>query len=158
MLCGKLANIIIQNVFPKNESFNVEKYQYHDDKMKQLYNILQTKATISIDELFYQCMRLEQSFREKYFDLISQTAVILLKREMIFEYDHLIKQSQHELHAHKTMYVAMDSIDLLMHTYEPDYNEVCHDYLKKNLIDPNIPKSKKSAGNITKIISYYLNL
>lgn len=147
MLCSKLANTIIQKVFPQNELFSVEKYQYHDEKMKQLYNILQTEEAITIDELFYQCMRLEHSFREKYLDLISQTAVILLKREMIFEQDHMNKQSQYELHAHKTIYVALDNIDLLMNTYEPDYNEVCQDNLKKNLVDPNIPKSKKSIGN-----------
>lgn len=89
--------------------------------MNYLYRVTQTEKPLSIDELFSQCMRLEKSFREKYLDVISRTAVTLLNKDILPENDRM---NQHELHAYKTMYVAVDCIDLLLSTYEPDFNEV----------------------------------
>lgn len=116
-----LHNIKSRNTAAVQDSF-LEKYQYHDVKMNYLYHILKMEKPFGIDELLYQCMLLEQSFREKYLDLISQTAVTLLKRELFFEHDQM---TQRELNASKTMYMAIDCIDLIMSTYEPDFDEVC---------------------------------
>lgn len=129
----KSINRIHENQFPESKSAVIEKYQYHSDKMKQLYRILNTENPLSIEECLRQCMELEQSFREKFLDLISHTAVILLKKEFILKCDG---NTQHELNAYKTMYITMDNIDLILHTYEPDYDEVEQE-LNKNSTDLN---------------------
>lgn len=120
----------------------LEKYQYHDVKMKYLYHVLQTDRPLSIDALFHQCMRLEQSFREKYLDIISQTAVTLLKKEIIPEHDQM---TQRELNACKFMYAAIDCIDLIMNTCEPDFDEVCKE-TNQHIIEKNRLKLMKNSG------------
>ncbi|XP_015364671.1 PREDICTED: uncharacterized protein LOC107162332 [Diuraphis noxia] len=124
----------------------IKKYHYHDEKMEYLNHVLQTENTKSIEELLCQCMLLKESLKEKYLDLISQTAVTLLKNEIFFERSLI---TQHELNAHKTMYITMDCIDLIMSTYEPDHYEVCQE-LYKNFSE-NKPKSDDeiSAVDIT---------
>lgn len=109
--------------------------------MKYLNHVLQTENPKSIEELLCQCIRLKQSLKEKYLDLISQTAVTLLKNEIFFEHSQM---TQHELNAHKTMYITMDCIDLIVSTYEPDYYEVCQELCKN--FGENKPKSVKYSG------------
>jgi len=125
----------------ENNSSFIEKYHYHEEKMKYLYHVLQTENPKSIEELLRQCMRLKQSLKEKCLDLVSQTAVTLLKKEIFFEHSQM---TQHELNAHKTMYIAMDCIDLIMSTYEPDHYEVCQELYKN--VGENKPKSVKYSG------------
>lgn len=126
----------------------LEKYQHHDVKMKYLYRILQTDKPLSIDALFYRCMQLEQSFRETFLSSISQTAVTLLKKEIIPEHDQMTRR---ELNASKVMYIAIDCIDLIMNTYEPDFDEVCKE-TNKNLKEKNRLKLMKNSGIGTCII------
>ncbi|XP_025202638.1 uncharacterized protein LOC112599790 [Melanaphis sacchari] len=128
-LCTKSTNKNHQNAFLEDKSTFIEKYHYHDEKMKYLYHILQTENSKSIEELLNQCMQLKQSLKEKYLDIISQTAVILLKKEIIFEHNQM---NQHELNAHKIMYITMNCIDLIMNTYEFDHNEVCQELYKNS--------------------------
>lgn len=113
--------------------------------MKYLYHTLQTEDTKDIEELLYQCMQLKQSLKEKCLDLISQTAVTLLKKEIFFEHSQM---TQHELNAHKTMYITMDCIDLILSTYEPDHYEVCQE-LCSNFVEHK-PKSVKYSGYLIK--------
>lgn len=120
----------------------LEKYQFNDVKMKYLYRKLQTDRPLSIDALFYRCMQLEQSFREKFLSLISQTAVTLLKKEIIFEHDQM---TQRELNASKVMYIAIDCIDLIMNTYELDFDEVCKE-TNKDIKQKNRLKLMKNSG------------
>lgn len=142
--CSKLAKTIVHNAFSESyKSYPVEKYYYHIDKMNYLYILLHKDKLLSIEELLYQCMRLEQKCKEKYLNLISQTSVILLKNENIFEYEQM---SRHELNAHKTMYIALDCIDLLMNTYEPDYDEACQK-LKNNLMSQHLLNLVSSPGD-----------
>lgn len=128
-MCVKINNPIIQNHFPEIKSAVIEKFHYHSNKMKYIYRLLKTENHFSIEECLCQCMRLEQSFREKFLDIISHTAVILLKKEFILKCG---KITQYQLNAYKTMYITMDNIDLIMHTYEPDYDEVEQESLNKN--------------------------
>jgi hypothetical protein len=117
----KSINRIVKNNFTENKAAVINKYQYHNDKMNRLYRMLETENHLSIDECLCHCMGLEESFREKFLDIINHTAVILLKREFILERGEI---TQYELNAYKTMYITMDNVDLILHTYEPDYNEV----------------------------------
>lgn len=116
--------------------------------MAYLYRSLQIKdnnnQNMSIDELLVQCMALEQSFREKSLRSISQTAAVLLKKEIILGHEQMTPR---ELNAHKSMYVAMDCVDLIMDTYEPDYNEACQVETKKQWAVYNQLKSMKTYGN-----------
>jgi len=107
-----------------------------------------TEKPLSVEELLYQCMRLEQSFREKFLDVISQTAVTLLKETVIFESG---RTNQHELNAFKTMYVAMDCIDLTLNAYEPDYDEVLQE-LNTKLTNKNLPKSSSAISECARLI------
>lgn len=120
----------------------VDKYQYHDVKMKCLYRILQTDRPLDIDALLYQCMQLEQSVREAFLNVISQTAITLLKKEIIFEHDQM---TQREMNASKVMYIAIDCIDLIMNTFEPDFDEVCKESIK-NHKEQNQLKLTKNSG------------
>lgn len=116
--------------------------------MKHLYRIFKSKNFLSIDELLCLCMQLDKLFREKFVDLISQTAVVLLRKEIIFNYGQM---TQRELNTHKTMSVAMDCIDLIMYTYEPDYNEACLHF--NNSMDQNFQNLTILSG--TYLIYYY---
>lgn len=140
-LYANSTDSIRQNVFLDSKSFITDKYQYHDEKMKHLYHILQTENPKSIEELLDQCIRLKESYKEKYLDLISQTAVTLLKKEMFNDYDLM---TQYELNAHKTMYITMDCIDLILNTYKSDHDEVCQE-LNKNSVEDQL-KSVNSSG------------
>jgi len=113
--------------------------------MKYLYHILQTEGTKDIEELLYQSMQLKQSLKEKCLDLISQTAVTLLKQDIFFEPSQM---TQHELNTHKTMYITMDCIDLIMNTYEPDHYEVCQELC--SIFDEHKPKTMKYSGYLIK--------
>ncbi|XP_029342358.1 MYCBP-associated protein-like [Acyrthosiphon pisum] len=144
-LYAKPINKDRENVFLENNSSFIKKYHYHDEKMKYLYHILQTEDTKDIEELLNQCMQLKQSLKEKCLDLISQTAVTLLKKEIFFEHSQM---SQHELNAHKTMYITMDCIDLILSTYEPDHYEVCQELYSK--FGENKLKSVKFSGYLIK--------
>jgi len=145
VLYAKSTNTDRQNVLLENKSSLIEKYHYHDEKMKYLNHILQTENPKSIDELFYQCMQLKQSLKEKCLNSISQTAVSLLKNEMFFEHNQMTK---HELNAHKTLYITMDCIDLIVNTYESDFYEVCKE-LHKNTRE-NQPQPLNDSGSIIK--------
>jgi len=134
-----------ENAFLENNSSFIKKYHYHDEKMKHLYHILQSEDTKGIEGLLYQCMQLKQSLKEKCLDLISHTAVTLLKKDIFFEHSQM---TQHELNAHKTMYITMDCIDLILSTYKPDHYEVCQELY--NDFGENKPKSVKYSGNLIK--------
>ncbi|XP_026807747.1 uncharacterized protein LOC113550231 [Rhopalosiphum maidis] len=125
-----------QNVILEEKLSFIEKYHYHDEKMTYLYHTLQTENSKSIEELLYQCMRLKESLKEKCLNLISQTAVTLLKKEIVFEHSQM---NHHELNAHKIMYITMDCIDLIISTYEFDHDEVCQEMYK--IPAENQPKS-----------------
>lgn len=140
-LCSKLTNKIVKNVFC--DSLFVDRYYYNDDKMNYLYRAMQSKKSLSIDELLCQCMQLEESFRENYLNLISRTAVTLLKKEVVPNHD---KMTNRELNAHKTVLVAMDCIDLLLSTYEPDYDEACQK-INSYLMNPNLQNTTNSSGS-----------
>lgn len=114
-------------------------YLYRSLKIKESNNQI-----LSIDELLVKCMALEQSLREKSLRSISQTAAVLLKKEIIFGYEQMTPR---ELNAHKSMYVAMDCIDLLMDTYEPDYEEACQVEMKKQWAVHNQSESINTFGN-----------
>jgi len=115
--------------------------------MNYLYRITRTEKRLSVDELLCQCMRLEQSFREKFLDVISRTAVTLLKVNAVFGSG---RTNPHELNALKTMYVAIDCIDLTMNAYEPDYDEVIHE-LNTESTNKNLPKSSSTIGECPRL-------
>lgn len=129
----KSINQIVKNNFTENKAAVIKKYQYHNDKMKHLYCMLKTENYLSIEECLCHCMGLEESFREKFLDIISHTAVVLLKREFILKRSDI---TQYELNAYKTIYITMDNIDLILHTYESDYDEVEQES-NNNLMDLN---------------------
>lgn len=126
----------------------IGKYQTHKNKMMCLYRVLQTDKRFSIDELLWRCMQLEQSFRELFVDLISHTAVALLKKKVVFGHS---QTTLYELNAHKTMYIALDCIDLIINTYEPDYDKACQQ-LKLNASRKNVSKRMESLGNYYHIL------
>lgn len=145
-MCSKLTNRIVQRLFPVSKSVPVERYQFHEGKMKYLYRKLQVEKPLSIDELSSQCMQLEQSVRDEFLDLIGQTAVTLLKKEVITGHNGMTRR---KLFANKTMFVALDFIDLILNTYESDYDEACLQ-LEQNVSGKNSPKLLENLGNVIK--------
>lgn len=104
--------------------------------MKDLYRVTRTEKPLDINELLSQCMRLERSFREKFLNAISRTAVTLVNENIFYESGGHV--NRYELkNAYKTMYVAIDCIDLMLNAYKPDYDEVLQELQDTKLMAKN---------------------
>lgn len=142
-MCRKLITAIIQNVLGRNRG----RYRVDANRMNSLCRSLgKERPAATVDDLLDQCVRLERSRREHMLDVISQTAVALLYEDVI----SLGSMTPRQLNAHKSMYVAMDCIDLLLYTFEPDYDDEVDRHWNNRQSDLNMQLSasslKKSSG------------
>lgn len=115
-MCSKLITAIVQNVLGRNRG----RYRVDENRMNNLCRSLgRERPAATIDDLLDQCVQLERSRREHMLDVISQTAAVLLYEDVV----SLGSMTPRQLNAHKSMYVAMDCIDLLLYTFEPDFDD-----------------------------------
>lgn len=153
-MCSKVARAFVQNLFGgAGRSAVGDKYHYHGYKMDRLYHAMHVTESgpVPLDDLVRRCTQLDRSLANKYSDLVGRTAVTLLKSEMVC--GHGVQLTGRGLNARKTMYVALDFIDLTLNAYEPDYDEACREI--QQLKSLSVTKKK---GSIYLFFSFYVKI
>ncbi|XP_050540302.1 MYCBP-associated protein-like [Daktulosphaira vitifoliae] len=120
--CEDITKKIVQNTFSETNLHLVDRWYYGNCKINMLYSKLHAEKNLQISQIMFKCMGLDELSRDKYFDLISCSGMILLKREIIPGYT---KMTHRELNAHKAMYMTLNIMDLILNIYEHDYAEAC---------------------------------